>query len=141
MALYETVFIARQDLTAEDVDNLSDKLSKIITDGKGKILSKEYWGLRNLSYKVKKNGRGHYVLLNIDSDFSAVSELNRVMGFNEDIIRSITLRSSSNNKAQIEESQLFLCSNAKDYKAGKAPKKDTSKYDAVLDQTQFDIIN
>lgn len=137
MALYETVFIARQDLTAEDVDNLSDKLSKIITDGKGKILSKEYWGLRNLSYKVKKNGRGHYVLLNINADFAAVSELNRVMGFNEDIIRSITLRSNGS----VEESQLFLCNNAKDYKPGKMPKKDTSKYDAVLDQTQFDIIN
>ena len=54
MALYETVFITRQDLTAEDVDGLSDKLSKIITDGKGKILSKEYWGLRNLTYKIKK---------------------------------------------------------------------------------------
>jgi small subunit ribosomal protein S6 len=58
MPLYETVFIARQDLTADDVDALAAKLSKIITDGKGKIVSKEYWGLRNLSYKVKKNSRG-----------------------------------------------------------------------------------
>ena len=55
MALYETVFIARQDLTVDDVDNLSEKLEKIITDGKGKIVSKEYWGLRNLTYKIKKN--------------------------------------------------------------------------------------
>ena len=136
MALYETVFIARQDLTAEDVDSLSDKLSKIITDGKGKILSKEYWGLRNMNYKIKKNSRGHYVLLNIDADFSAVAELNRVMGFNEDIIRSVTLR----NEGPVEESLLFLCNNAKDYKAGKMVKKDTTKYDSILDQTQFDII-
>ncbi|NBV05967.1 MAG: 30S ribosomal protein S6, partial [Proteobacteria bacterium] len=62
MALYETVFIARQDLTAEDVDALSSKLAKIITDANGKLVSKEYWGLRNLAYKVKKNSRGHYVL-------------------------------------------------------------------------------
>lgn len=136
MALYETVFIARQDLTLEDVDALSDKLAKIIADGKGKILSKEYWGLRNLTYKIKKNGRGHYVLFNIDADFSAVSELNRVMGYNEDIIRHVTLRADS----QIEESQLFLCENAKDYKPGKMVKKDTTKYDLVLDQTQFDVI-
>ncbi len=136
MALYETVFIARQDLTVEDVDNLSDKLSKIITDGKGKIISKEYWGLRNLTYKIKKNTRGHYVLFNIDADFSAVSELNRVMGFNEDIIRSVTLRAGG----PVEESQLFLCTNAKDYKPGKMVKKDSTKYDLVLDQTQFDII-
>ncbi|MSP33427.1 MAG: 30S ribosomal protein S6 [Rickettsiales bacterium] len=136
MALYETVFITRQDLTAEDVDGLSDKLSKIITDGKGKILSKEYWGLRNLTYKIKKNSRGHYVLLNIDADFSAVAELNRVMGFNEDIIRSVTLRAGG----PVEESQLFYCANAKDYKVGKMVKKDSTKYDLVLDQTQFDVI-
>ena len=136
MALYETVFIARQDLTAEDVDGLSDKLSKIITDGKGKVLSKEYWGLRSLTYKIKKNNRGHYVLLNIDADFPAVAELNRVMGFNEDIIRSVTLRAGG----PVEESQLFLCNNAKDYKAGKMVKKDSTKYDLVLDQTQFDVI-
>lgn len=135
MALYETVFIARQDLTADDVDALSDKLAKIITDGKGKITSKEYWGLRNLTYKIKKNGRGHYVLFNIDAPFAAVSELNRVMGFNEDIIRSVTLRAEN----AAEESQLFLCANAKDFKAGKTPKKDTTKYDLIQDQTQFDI--
>lgn len=137
MPLYETVFIARQDLTSEDVDNLSNKLSKIITDAKGKVLSKEYWGLRNLTYKIKKNNRGHYVLLNIDSDFSAIAELNRVMGFNEDIIRSITLKNENNS---VEESQLFLCNNAKDYKPGKMLAKDSTKYDAILDQTQFDVI-
>ena len=135
MALYETVFIARQDLTADDVDGLSDKLSKIITDSKGKVVSKEYWGLRNLTYKIKKNSRGHYVLLNIDADFSAVAELNRVISFNEDIIRSVTLKAD----AALEESQLFVCANAKDYKAGKMVKKDTTKYDLVQDQTQFDI--
>ncbi len=135
MALYETVFIARQDLTAEDVDNLTEKLSKIITDGKGKVISKEYWGLRNLAYKVKKNTRGHYVLLNIESDFAAVAELNRVMGFNEDIIRNVTLR----NNFSVEESPLFASTTAKDFKAGKVSKKeDNSKYDAVLDQVQFD---
>lgn len=135
MALYETVFITRQDLTNDDVDALSDKLSKIITDGKGKVVSKEYWGLKNLSYKIKKNSRGHYVLLNIDSDFKAVAELNRVMGFNEDIIRSVTLK----NEFKVEESALMLCTNAKEFKPGKThAKKDTSKYDSILDQTQFD---
>ena len=54
MALYEVVFIARQDLSVEDVDNLSDKFSKIVTDHKGKVVSKEYWGLRTLAYKINK---------------------------------------------------------------------------------------
>ena len=136
MPLYETVFIARQDLAADDVDALTGKLSKIITDGEGKIVSKEYWGLRSLAYKVKKNARGHYVLLNINSDYSAVAELNRVMGFNEDIIRNVTY----NVEEHQEESPLFASTTAKDFKPGKLPvKKEPSKADLVLDQVQFDV--
>ncbi len=138
MALYETVFIARQDLTVDDVDNLSEKLEKIITDGKGKIVSKEYWGLRNLTFKINKGSRGHYVLLNIDAKKEVVAELKRVMGYNEDIIRNITF---SNDFGAFEQSELFVCQNAKDFKTAKASavKKETpSKYDAVLDQVQFD---
>jgi small subunit ribosomal protein S6 len=136
MPLYETVFIARQDLTAEDVDTLTTKLSKIITDGKGKVVSKEYWGLRNLAYKVKKNSRGHYILLNIDAEYPVVAELNRVMGFNEDIIRNMTF----SVEVHQEESPLFVSGNAKDYKAGKvAAKKEPSKTDLVLDQVQFEV--
>ncbi len=136
MPLYETVFIARQDLAAEDVDSLAAKFSKIITDAKGKIVSKEYWGLRDLAYKVKKNSRGHYVLLNIDSDYAAVAELKRVMSFNEDIIRNITFSTESHQA----ESPLFSSVTAKDYKAGKiSAKKEPSKVDLVLDQVQFEV--
>jgi small subunit ribosomal protein S6 len=136
MPLYETVFIARQDLTAEDVDNLATKLSKIITNDNGKIVSKEYWGLKNLAYKVKKNSRGHYVLLNIDAQYSAVAELKRIMGFNEDIIRSMIFAVDSHQ----EESALFVSTTAKDYKAGKiSVKKEPSKADLVLDQVQFEV--
>lgn len=136
MPLYETVFIARQDLTAEDVDNLAAKLSKIITNDNGKIVSKEYWGLKNLAYKVKKNSRGHYVLLNIDAQYSAVAELKRIMGFNEDIIRSMIFAVDSHQ----EESALFVSTTAKDYKAGKiSVKKEPSKADLVLDQVQFEV--
>ncbi len=135
MALYETVFIASQDLTDDDVDALSNKLAKIIADGNGKIVSKEYWGLRNLAYKVKKNLRGHYVLFSIDSEYPAVAELNRVIGYNEDIIRSLTFTVDAHSG----ESELFVSANAKDYKAGKvAAKKEPSKIDLVLDQVQFE---
>lgn len=136
MALYETVFITRQDMTAEDVDNLSQKFEKIITDANGTIVSKEYWGLKNLAFKIKKNNRGHYVLLNIDAEYSAIAELNRVMGFNEDVIRSLTLR----NEFDVVESDLFLSKSAKDFKPGKTTKKETSgKYDSIQDQSQFDL--
>ena len=134
MSLYETVFIARQDLTAEDVDALSNKFAKIITDANGKV-EKEYWGLRNLSFKVKKNSRGHYILLKINSEYPAVAELKRVMGFNEDVIRSATF----SVEVHKDESYMFQSANAKDYKAGKiATRKEPSKLDLVIDQFQFD---
>ncbi len=136
MPLYETVFIARQDLTADDVDALTDKLSKIITDGNGKIISKEYWGLRSLAYKVKKNSRGHYVLLNIKSEYPAVAELKRVMGFNEDIIRTLTFKVEEHQK----ESLLFASTTAKDFKPNRVPvKKEPSKTDLLLERVQFEV--
>lgn len=134
MSLYETVFIARQDLTVEDVDALSNKFAKIITDANGKV-QREYWGLRNLAFKVKKNTRGHYVLLKVDSEYPAVAELKRVMGYNEDVIRSAIFAVESHK----EESPMFLSANAKDFKAGKVfTKKEPSKLDLVIDQFQFD---
>lgn len=136
MPLYETVFIARQDLAAEDVDALTTKFSKIITDANGKVVSKEYWGLKNLAYKVKKNSRGHYVMLNIDSEYAAVAEMKRVISFNEDVIKSATFKVESHQK----ESPLFASASAKDFKAGKiSVKKEPSKYDLVLDQVQFEV--
>jgi small subunit ribosomal protein S6 len=138
MPLYETVFITRQDLTAEDVDNLTDKLSKIITEFKGKILSTEYWGLRNLAYKINKNIRGHYSLLTIEAEFAAIEEMNRVMSFNEDIIRKSTFKIESFSK---DPSLLMLAANAKDHKAGKLQNSeiDTSKFDQIIDQVNFEV--
>ena len=131
MALYETVFVTRQDLTVDDVDNLSDKLSKIVTERNGKIVSKEYWGLKNLAYKIKKNSRGHYVLLNINSDFDAIAEVKRVMGFDENIIRSAIFKVENHSKTP---SQLMISVEAKDYKSGKNAGAHTSEIDAVIDQ-------
>ena len=135
MALYETVCIARQDMSADDVDKMTEKLEKIIIDGKGKILSKEYWGLRKLAHKVKKNNRGHYVLINIEADCQVISELNRVIKFNEDIIRSLTLNNDHGVKGK---SELFVCEKAKDFKPGKTKKEESKKYDSIADQMQFD---
>ena len=135
MPLYETVFITRQDLTVEDVDNLTNKLCKISTDGNGKIVSKEYWGLRNLAYIIKKNTRGHYVLINIDAQYPAVQELKRVIKYNENIIRSVLFNVESHSA----ESLLFVSSDAKDYKNAKQTKREPSKIDLILDQVQFEF--
>jgi small subunit ribosomal protein S6 len=124
MALYEAVFIARQDLTTENVDSISEKLSAIITDRKGKVVATEYWGLRTLAYKINKNPRGHYVSLSIESENEGIEEFRRVAGLNEDIIRSNIFQVEEHSK---DPSALMVSDTAKNFKpteAGKAKKSD-----------------
>jgi len=92
MALYESVVIARQDIPATQVVTLVEEFSEVIAKNGGKVVSTENWGLRNLAYRVKKNRKGHYVLLNIDAPAEAVHEFERLMRINEDILRYMTLR-------------------------------------------------
>ena len=95
MALYESVIIGRQDLTPNQFEELTNEFIKIIESFKGLIKKRENWGLRNLAYKINKNRKGHYVLLNIDSSSDAIIEYERLMRLNEDIIRFLTIRISS----------------------------------------------
>lgn len=92
MSLYECVFIARQDLAAPQVEALTDELANIITTQGGQVSKREYWGLRNISYRVKKNRKGHYVLFNVDAPATAVKEFERQMSINEDVLRYLTVR-------------------------------------------------
>ncbi|CAI8186808.1 MAG: 30S ribosomal protein S6 [Alphaproteobacteria bacterium] len=92
MALYEHVFIARQDISAQQVEGLVDLAQAVLEENGGKITKNEYWGLKSLAYRVKKNRKGHYTLLNIDADHAAVAELERRISLNDDIIRHMTLR-------------------------------------------------
>jgi small subunit ribosomal protein S6 len=135
MSLYEVVFIARQDLSLEDVDELAEKLSKVVLEGSGKIVSKEYWGLRNLAYQIKKNLRGHYFLLNVSASFSAVAELQRIMGYNSDVIRSMVFAVEKHHS----RSELFVSDCAKDSNKAKSENPGESlKYESILSQLQFD---
>ena len=95
MALYESVIIGRQDLTPNQFEELTDEFIKIIESFRGLIKKRENWGLRNLAYKINKNRKGHYVLLNIDSSSDAIVEYERLMRLNEDIIRFLTIRINS----------------------------------------------
>ncbi|GLQ07580.1 30S ribosomal protein S6 [Sneathiella chinensis] len=92
MPLYETVMIARQDISSQQVETLTETMSGFITNAGGTIAKVENWGLRNLAYKVKKNRKGHYVLLNIDAPVDAVKELERNLLLNEDVLRHMTIR-------------------------------------------------
>lgn len=92
MALYECVILMRQEISAQQVDTLIEEMSGVITQGGGSVLKKENWGLRTLAYRVKKNRKAHYVLLNLDTPSAAVKEMERQMGINEDVLRHLTLR-------------------------------------------------
>ncbi|MGE0096267.1 MAG: 30S ribosomal protein S6 [Alphaproteobacteria bacterium] len=92
MAYYENIFIARQEISPAQVDALVEKFTGIVTEGGGTVTKKEYWGLRSLSYRMKKNRKAHYVLLNLDAPPAAVKELERNEGLDEDVLRFITVR-------------------------------------------------
>jgi small subunit ribosomal protein S6 len=92
MALYEHVFLARQDLAQAQVDALAEAASKIVTDNEGKVTKTETWGLRSLAYRIAKNRKAHYVMLEIDAPGSVIAELERQTQINEDVIRYMTVR-------------------------------------------------
>ena len=92
MALYEHVFLARQDLAQAQVDALAETATKIVEDNAGKVTKVETWGLRSLAYKIAKNRKAHYVMLNIDAPAGVVAELERQTQINEDIIRYMTVK-------------------------------------------------
>lgn len=92
MPFYEHVFLARQDLTTAQVEALTEGFTKVLAEQKGRVASSEYWGLRTLAYRIAKNRKAHYVLLNLDAPAAAVAELERQVGLNEDIVRYMTVR-------------------------------------------------
>ena len=92
MALYENVFIARQDVPQTQVETLTKQFTDLVAAQGGTVSKNEYWGLRSLTFRIKKNRKGHYTLLNIDAPSAAVKELERTMSINEDIIRYLTVR-------------------------------------------------
>ena len=92
MPLYEHVFLCRQDLAQAQVDALAENATKIITDGQGKVVKTEAWGLRSLAYRMQKNRKAHFVMLEIDAPAPALAELERQTGINEDVIRFMTLK-------------------------------------------------
>jgi len=89
---YENVYIARPDISAAQVEALTEALTAIVTENGGQVTKNEYWGLKNLAYRIKKNRKGHYSLMNIDAPAAALHELERNMRINEDILRHMSVR-------------------------------------------------
>tara|TARA_B100000963_G_C22112490_1_gene445516 strand:+ start:43 stop:429 length:387 start_codon:yes stop_codon:yes gene_type:complete len=124
MALYESVIIGRQDLTSSQFETLIEKFISVIESFKGKIKKKENWGLRNLAYKINKNRKGHYILLNIDANSEAILEYERLMRLDEDIIRFLTIKINS-----IDENPSPLMTN----------KSDKQRNEAIVDDSNLNF--
>ena len=118
MRLYESVFIARQDVSTTQVENLTKDFTAIIENGGGKILKHEYWGLRNLAYRVKKNRKGHYVMLNLETDPDTLAEYERIMGLNEDVLRFMNIAIE-----EVEEGPSIMMQAAKPERGGRGERR------------------
>lgn len=100
MALYEHVYLARQDISAAQVEALTEQFKGILTSLGGSVAKVEYWGVKSLAYRISKNRKAHFSLLNIDAPAAAVAEMERQMRINEDVIRFITLRVEEHEEGQ-----------------------------------------
>ena len=92
MSLYEHVYMARQDVTAQQVETMTDGFKTIVEGLGGSFAKVEYWGVKSLAYRIKKNRKSHFTLINIDAPPAAITEMERQMGLNEDVLRFITIR-------------------------------------------------
>lgn len=92
MSLYECVFIARQEISAQQADALAETFANVVAENGGSVPKRENWGLKSLAFRIKKNRKGHYVLLNIDAPSAAINEMERQMRLHEDVIRHMTVR-------------------------------------------------
>ncbi|MDD9330509.1 MAG: 30S ribosomal protein S6 [Bartonella sp.] len=100
MALYEHIFLVRQDIAPQQIDELLETYKGVIEANGGKVEHIENWGLRSLAYRIRKNRKAYYVLINIDSPASTIAELERQMRINEDILRYMTIRVEKHEKEQ-----------------------------------------
>ena len=100
MALYEHVFLARQDISGQQVEALVEQYRGVLEANGGKVGKVENWGLKTLTYRIKKNRKAYYTLMNIDAPSAAVEEMERQMRFNEDILRYITIRVEEHDEGQ-----------------------------------------
>ena len=115
MALYEHVFIARQDLSNAQAEALIEHFGQVLADNGGKVEGTEYWGLRTMAYKINKNRKGHYAFMKSDSPSAAVHEMERLMRIHEDIMRVMTIKVDKHEEGP---SAVVLAKNSRDDRRG-----------------------
>ncbi|MFV3127737.1 30S ribosomal protein S6 [Niveispirillum sp. KHB5.9] len=106
MALYESILIFRQDISSTQVESLTETFSTILKDNGGSVVKTEQWGLKTLTYRIKKNRKGHYVYLGLDAPAAAIAEMERNLSINEDVLRVMTVKVE-----KIDEGQTAMLAN------------------------------
>ena len=132
MPYYESVYIARPDITAAQVEALTESMSAIIADGGGKVTQTEYWGLKTLAYRIKKNRKGHYTMMALDAPPMAVKEFERNLRLNEDVLRLMTIRVE---ELDDEPSVMMKNKNSRDERSHPGDQEDEMAEAATVDTT------
>jgi small subunit ribosomal protein S6 len=110
MGFYECTFIVRQDVSIQEANRVADRFANMVVSGGGQVVKKEYWGLRTLAYEIKKNKKGHYVMLGIKAEPAIVKELERTLKINEDIIKYLTVKCDT-----LDDKPSFMMQNPQSY--------------------------
>ncbi len=145
MSLYESVFIVRQELSPNEVNNIADKYISVIEKTGGKLIKKEDWGIRNLAYQIKNNRKGNYILFHLDSKSSTVTELERLFKIDDDIIRYLTTKVSeiSDEPSDIIKDKLDKEENEKDsfknYDNSDKNRGKVAKKESLAEETKNEI--
>ncbi|QHQ34540.1 30S ribosomal protein S6 [Algicella marina] len=121
MALYEHVFIARQDLSNAQAEGLIEHFGTVLSDNGGKVVDTEYWGLKTMAYKINKNRKGHYAFVKSDSPAPAVQEMERLMRLHDDVMRVMTIKVEKHEEGP---SAVVQAKNAKDERGSRGPRRD-----------------
>ncbi|MGB0854414.1 MAG: 30S ribosomal protein S6 [Pikeienuella sp.] len=119
MALYEHVFIARQDISNAQAEGLIEHFSQVLKDNGGDVASFEYWGLRSMAFKINKNRKGHYAFLKSDAPAAAVAEMERLMRLHDDVMRVMTIKVEEHEEG---DSAIVRAKNSRDDRGPRGPR-------------------
>ncbi|MEM7546700.1 MAG: 30S ribosomal protein S6 [Pseudomonadota bacterium] len=119
MALYEHVFIARQDISNAQAEGLIEHFTQVLKDNGGDVVGMEYWGLRSMAYKINKNRKGHYAFLKSDAPSAAVDEMERLMRIHDDVMRVMTIKVDAHEEG---DSAIVRAKNSRDERGPRGPR-------------------
>jgi len=121
MALYEHVFIARQDISNAQAEGLIEHFGQVLADNGGKVIDSEYWGLKTIAFKINKNRKGHYAFLKLDAPAPAVHEMERLMRLHDDVMRMMTISVEEHEEGP---SAVVQSRNQRDERGPRRPRRD-----------------